>query len=115
MPRTTKDLTADQLRLVLIMRDYNFGRIENMAIRTGQPVFDGRVKIVRVARFGGERGRAQVTRADEFELNRAICRLFEELAKLGHGTVVSLEFRHGLPFKLEMMEPLATDEVGTPG
>jgi hypothetical protein len=40
-------------------------------------------------------------RTDEFQLKRQVFDLFEELESLPDGTVVRLEFRHGLPFLLE--------------
>ncbi len=40
--------------------------------------------------------------AGEFELKRAVHDLFTELTRLGDGTIVRLEFRHGLPFLLEV-------------
>jgi hypothetical protein len=34
-------------------------------------------------------------------MKRPVRDLFDELSRLGDGTVISLEFRHGLPFRLE--------------
>jgi hypothetical protein len=56
---------------------------------------------VRVARLGGGNDAAKVTRTSEFELKRQVCELFEELERLQDGTLISLEVRHGLPFRLE--------------
>src|SRR5579864_8643789 len=85
------------------MRAYQFGRVENMSIRAGQPILDQDVKVVRVACLGGESGGTKLPGADEFELKRAVCDLLDELARLGHGTVVRLEFKRGLPCRLETM------------
>jgi hypothetical protein len=49
----------------------------------------------------GESSRTKVTCTDEFELKKASQDLFEELDRIQGGTVVRLEFRHGLPFLLE--------------
>lgn len=85
------------------MRVHQFGRIENMSIRAGQPVIDQDLKVVRVACLGGESGRMKLPGSDEFELKRAVCDLFDELERLGHGTVVRLDFKRGLPRRLETM------------
>ena len=85
------------------MRVHQFGRIENMSVRAGQPVVDQDLKVVRVACFGGESGGTKLPGTDEFELKRAVCDLFDELARLGDGTVVRLEFKRGLPCLLETM------------
>jgi hypothetical protein len=83
------------------MREHQFGRVENMSIRAGQPVLDQDLKIVRVACLGGEGCGTKLPGSDEFELKRAVCDLFDELERLGHGTVVRLEFKPGLPCRLE--------------
>jgi hypothetical protein len=86
---------------VEIMRELQFGRIENMSIRAGQPVLDHDLKVVRVACLSGESSGTKPPAGDEFELKRVVCDLFDELARLGHGTVVKLEFKRGLPCRLE--------------
>jgi hypothetical protein len=98
--RRSGDL-SDQQRAVLELMRAQFGRIENMSIRAGQPVLDQDLKVVRVACLGGESGGTKPPAGDEFELKRAVCDLFDELARLGHGTVVKLEFKRGLPCRLE--------------
>jgi len=72
------------------MREHQFGRVENMSIRAGQPLLDRDLKVVRVACLGGESSGTKPPAGDEFELKRAVCDLFDELARLGHGTVVRL-------------------------
>jgi len=99
--RTTRDLTAAQLSLLQILSMHQFGRIENLPVYAGQPVLDPGVKVVRVARLGGESGGATVPSTGEFELKTAVCLLLDELERLQNGTVVRLEFRHGLPFSVE--------------
>ena len=99
--RTTRDLTSAQRQLVEVMSAHQFGRIENLAVRGGQPLFDQNVRIVRAARLGGEDGGASVHQAIDFELKQAVCDLFDELQRLQEGTVVRLEFRHGRPCLLE--------------
>jgi len=89
-----------------LMREHQFGRIENMSVRAGQPILDQELKVVRVARLGGERG-PNVPGGDEFELKQSVRDLFEELVRLRNGTVIRLEFRHGLPCMLETTAALS--------
>ena len=109
-PRTTRDLTAAQRSVLKIMRENQFGRLENVPVQGGQPVLDRGVKVVRVARLGGESVGMTVPCTDEFELKRAVCDLFDELARLGNGTVVKLEFKHGLPFSLETVATAISED-----
>lgn len=100
-PLRTRDLSAQQRSLVDLMREHQFGRIENMSVREGQPVLDRDLRVVRTTRLGGEGTRTNVPCKSEFELKRAVCDLFDELARLDNGTVVRLEFKRGLPCVLE--------------
>ena len=104
--RTTGDLTAAQSWLVGIMRQHQFGRIENMPIQDGQPAPDRDTRIVRAVRLGTESDRSKVPIGDEFELKQPVRDLFDELMRLRSGTIVKLEFRHGLPFLLETIAPV---------
>ena len=75
-------------------------------------MLDHDLKIVRVACLGGESGGMKLPCGDEFELKRAVCDLFDELARLGHGTVVRLEFKRGLPCRLETTPPVTPGTRG---
>jgi hypothetical protein len=110
--RTVRSLSAQKRSLVALMREHQFGRVENMPIRAGQPVLDGNVRVVRVARLGAERHLAQVSSTDEFELKKAVCDLLDELERLQNDMVVLLEFRHGLPFLLETTPRCARSQEG---
>ncbi len=102
-PLRTRDLSAQQRSLVDLMREHQFGRIENMQVRAGQPILNRDVKVVRLMRLSGESSAKNVPRGDEFELKRPVRNLYDELARLGDGFVVCLEFRHGLPFLMEIV------------
>jgi hypothetical protein len=99
-PLMAQDLSPAQRWLVDLMHLHQFGRIENMLVLGGEPILNSDVKIVRVARLGSGTDGAKVTRT-EFESKKQVRDLFEELAQLENGTVILLEFRHGLPFLLE--------------
>jgi hypothetical protein len=83
------------------MRENQFGRIENITVRDGELIFDGHVKVVRLVRLGGASLEKKTPGTDEFELKQADRDLFAELAR-HNGSVISLVFKHGLPFLLEM-------------
>jgi hypothetical protein len=100
-PRTTEHLTAAQRALVQVMRDWQFGRIENMRVEGGQPILGGGAKLVRVQRLDADRQRTQALREAEWQLKQEIRSLFEELTRLQDCLIVRLGFRHGLPVQLE--------------
>ena len=108
-------LSPAQRSLVDLMHVHQFGRIENMPVRDGQPVLDCNMKVVRVARLGSEHDRMKAVAGNEFELKKHVRDLFEELDRLQAGTVISLEFRHGLPFLLETTPSAVSYEKASSG
>jgi hypothetical protein len=102
-PLSIRNLSAQQRWLVDLMREHQFGRIENISIREGQPILDRDVKVVRVTRLGGKSDMPEISGTAEFELKKQFRDLFDELARLGNGGVIRLQFRHGLPCLLETL------------
>jgi hypothetical protein len=91
-------------RLVRLMQELNFGQLQDLVVRNGQPVFDPPPRIVREVKFGGQNGpRPEVTKA-EFALKTQIRELLAQLETLGNGVVQCLEVKHGLPFRMIVEE-----------
>jgi hypothetical protein len=53
--RRSGELSAPQLLLLEIMREHQFGRVENMPVRAGQPILDRDLTVVRVAAWAAAR------------------------------------------------------------
>jgi hypothetical protein len=104
LPQRTQDLRAGQRSLLELMQEHQFGRIENMPVRAGEPILNSDVRVVRVARLGSESDGTKLVANKESELKKQVRDLFKELARLENGTVIRLEFRYGLPFLLETTE-----------
>jgi hypothetical protein len=85
---------------VELMHEHQFGRVENMRVLAGEPILDHDVRVVHVVRLGGENATNEAA-SEEYELKRPVRDLFDRLSRLENGTVLKLEFRHGLPFALE--------------
>ncbi len=98
--QTKSALSAERRRLLETMQRLNFGRIENMAVCAGEPVFDPPPRITQDIKIGGENGpRPELTR-DDFTLKSQFAELFDHLSRLGEGSVAMIEVKHGLPFRL---------------
>ena len=100
---TAEGLSAKQRSLMELMRRHQFGRIENMAVQGGQPVLDHQVRIIQVAHLGSRNSATPIARGGDFELKSQVCDLLDRLGSLPDGTEVRLEFRHGLPFSIEIV------------
>jgi hypothetical protein len=100
-------LTSARRRLLELMQFVNFGRIENLIVRGGEPSLVPPPRVVREIKFGGDNGPRPELATDDFRLKAQVVDLFRELDRLGDGTVEALEVKHGLPFRLMVAEAIA--------
>ncbi len=101
------ELTATRRRLLEMTQRVNFGRIEDLHVRNGEPVFDPPPRVIREVKFGGEnRPRPEAAKAD-FVLKAEVIDLFAQLEEVGNGVITRLEIQHGLPFRMAFEEAVA--------
>ena len=96
------DLSEARRRLLELMQELDFGRIEALAVRAGQPVLDPPPRIVREHKFGGENGPRGERRLGDFTLKEQVLELFDEFDRLGEGVIDVLTVKHGLPFNMHV-------------
>ena len=97
---TKASLSAPRRRLLETMQRLNFGRIEDLEVRNGDPVFNPAPRIVQDIKLGGENGPRPELGAADFVLKSQVAEFFDHLSRLGNGSVETIEVKHGLPFKL---------------
>ena len=97
---TKASLSAPRRRLLETMQRLNFGRIEDLEIRNGDPVFNPAPRIMQDIKLGGENGPRPELIASDFVLKSQVAEFFDHLSRLGNGSVETIEVKHGLPFKL---------------
>ena len=98
------DLPPAGARLVELMQGINFGRIDGLIVRGGQPILDPPSEIVRQVKFGGENGPRPETAIEDFLLKSQVVECFDQLRRLGDGVVESLEIKNGLPFRMTVRD-----------
>lgn len=103
----TSSLSPSQRQLVEIFQRLNFGCVENLVVRGGQPVFDPPPRVVREHKFGGENGPRPESELGEFSLKPQVRELFDAITALGDGVIERIEVKHGLPFRMIVMETAA--------
>lgn len=104
-PQLSKqDLPASRIELVELMQDVNFGRINQLLIRNGEPVLDPRPGIVREIKLAGENGPRPELGAADFLLKQQVVELFGFFDELCDGVIDVLEIKHGLPFRMIVTE-----------
>ena len=103
--RTRKySLTPSHKRLLHLMQTLNFGHIDGLVFRDGQPVLDPPPEVFREVKFGGENGPRPEAAIEDFLLKSQVIEFFNQLSRLGDGVVESLEVMHGLPFRMTVRE-----------
>jgi len=95
-------------RLVELMQGINFGRIEGLIVRSGEPVLDPPPHDVRKFKFCAENGPRPEATIEDFLLKAEVRDLFVQLQVLGNATIPVLHVKHGLPFCMEVEEDAAS-------
>ena len=106
------DLSREGQTLVEQMQRINFGRIEHLPVRDGQPVWADQSRVIRKVKLGGENAPRAESGYDDFELKRQVVDLFDQLERIGDGLIRSLEIKHGLPFAMDIEESSGGDLAG---
>ncbi len=100
-PSAFASLSPARRRLVRLMQRLNFGRIEGLSIRRGEPVFDPMPRIVVEHKFAAENGpRPEAARSD-FALKNQHVDLLALFDRLGDQDFAMLRVLHGTPFSCE--------------
>ena len=104
---TKSSLSESQVQLVELMQGINFGRIEGLSVRRGEPVLDPPPRVIREIKFGGENGPRPEVIKTNFALKAQVQDLFTYLEAMGNGVVRCIEIKHGLPFRMTVEEVYA--------
>ena len=104
---TATRLTPARRRLVETMTRLNFGRIENLVIRDGQPLFEPPPRILREVKFCAENGPQVNASQIDFSLKAQLKDMFAQFDGIRIGTVQSLQVKHGLPFHMTVEDQSA--------
>jgi hypothetical protein len=93
-------LSPGRRKLVEVMRQLHFGRIENLVVKNGDPAFDPRTRITQEIKLGPEAVARTVGSDTDFALKRQVLDLFDRLGELDKDSMITIEVRHGLPSRL---------------
>ncbi len=91
-------------RLIELMQRVNFGRLEGLVVRNGDPLFDPPPRVIREIKFGGENGPRPELESEDFVLKAQVVDLLAQLDRLHNGTIDAIEVKHGLPFRAIIAE-----------
>jgi len=101
---TKSCLSHARVRLIELMQRINYGRIEGLSVRRGEPVLDPPPRIIREIKCSGENGPRPESAKADFGLKVQVRDLFAQLEALGDGVIPCIEIQRGLPFRMSVEE-----------
>jgi len=101
---TVSSLSPACGRLFEILREIQFGRVESLHVRHGEPVFEPAPRVVRHHKFGSPTCQAKPVQPAT-QLKQEVVDLFEFLKGFGDGVVTLIKVAEGLPLAAETAGP----------
>lgn len=98
---TKRTLSPARRELVELMQRLNFGRIENLEVRAGEPILDPMPCVVREHKFCADNV-ARPEAGRDCKLKNQVTDLMQLFDAIGDGTIAVLSFKHGTPFSCEL-------------
>lgn len=102
---TKRVLSAPRQRLVELMQEINFGRIEGLQVLSGEPVLTPPPRRLRDVRLGAkENGPHSMRVVGDFTLRREVVEMFALFDRERSVAIEVLEIQHGLPFRMTIAD-----------
>lgn len=97
-------LTPARKRLIEVMQEINFGRIEELLVKDGEPIFDPPPTMLRLFMFGKENSPNEYRGSDGFVLKKKMAELFEILDRERSLFIEELIIDNGLPVRMTVAD-----------
>ena len=104
---TKSSLSRTKAQLVELMQRVNYGRLEGLAVRRGEPVFNPPPRVLRDFKPCGDNEKRAESDLSDFALKREVIELLDHVAGLDNATIHCVEVREGLPLKWTVEEDAA--------
>lgn len=101
---TKAALTPARKRLIELMQEINYGRIESLEVRNGEPVFDPPPTVLRLFLFGKDNGPNVSRSNDGFALKKKVAELFEVFDRERSLSIQELMIDNGLPVRMTVAD-----------
>ena len=100
---TKAALTPARKRLVELMQEINYGRIEALRVQDGEPVFDPPPTVLRQYLFGKENGPNANRGVESFALKKKVAELFDIFDREPSLSIQEIIIDNGLPVRMTVM------------
>ena len=99
-------LSPARQRFLALLTETDFGRIERLQIRGGEPLFTAQTRVIRTITFGRETDAKPDRPRGDWELKRSVVELFVHFDKIANGEIIYIDIKAGLPCFMAIEEPL---------
>jgi len=100
MAGVKSNITPSRRELIELMQRINFGCIEGLHVRDGEPVLNPMPTVKRVYMFGKDNGPNASSKTDSFTLKKKVIELFEIFDRERSLTIQELKIDNGLPLRM---------------
>lgn len=105
-PVRFSQLSAPRQALVRLLQSVNFGYVEGLDVRRGEPVFNPTPMVFVEVKLDASNGPRPEVESADFELRSEVIRLVEQFDELGDGSVERIDIRHGVPRRVVIERPI---------
>ena len=103
---TKAALTPARQRLIEVMQEVRYGRIERLEVRDWEPVFKPPPRVVRQIVFGKENEPHTARNRDAFALKKSVAELFEIFDRERSLSIQELVIENGLPVRMTVADAI---------
>ncbi len=105
-PARFSQLPPPRQALVRLFQSINFGFIECLEIRCGEPVFNPAPTVIVEVKLDATNEPRQEADFADFELKTELVRLMEQIDSLGDGSIDRIDIRFGVPRRALIERPI---------
>jgi len=99
-------LSPAWVHVLELMQKINFGRLQDILIRNGEPDLARGVLAVRTIKLDGDNDARRETAIKDYQLRSETVGLIRHLVAMESGLVKKVEIRHGLPVLIEVEQQI---------
>ena len=99
-------LSAPRQALVRLLQSVNFGSIEGLEVRGGEPMFSPAPVVLTEVKLDADNEPRPEMDLTDFELRSEVARLMAQLDELGNGSIERIDVRYGVPRRMVIERPI---------
>jgi hypothetical protein len=100
------ELSAPRQVLVRLFQSVNFGYLEGLEVRGGEPVFSPAPAVFMEIKLDAANEPRPEMSLPDFALRSEVSRLMEQFGQMGDGSIERIDIRHGVPRRVVIERPI---------